>query len=282
MESNSNSPASPGFDAMSPMHPGPLVRIAYGTLAVDIAPSAGGRVAQITCDDVEWLVGHDERNEAMIAWGSYPMLPWVGRIRHGRFHFQGRAYQLPLNFGEHAIHGVAFGLPWQIDRHSPTHVDLSLQLPEDEHWPFGGTARQHIEVGEDRLRMTLSLTAGEQPLPATIGWHPWFRKPDKLDFAPNRMYPRDAEGIASLPLTDPPPAPWDDCFINEKPILIERSGQCIRLTSNCDHWVVYDETDHATCIEPQSGPPDAFNLAPTLCLSPGSSMSAWYLLEWQS
>jgi aldose 1-epimerase len=280
MESKPNSLAPPRLDATSPLHPGPLIRIAYGTLAVDIAPSAGGRVAQITCDDVEWLVGHDEKHQAMIAWGSYPMLPWVGRIRHGRFQFQERAYQLPLNLGAHAIHGVAFALPWWIDDHSPTHIDLSLPLPEDEHWPFGGHARQRIEVGEDRLRTTLSLTAGEKAMPAAIGWHPWFRKPDRLDFAPTRMYPRDAEGIAHLPLTEPSPAPWDDCFINDKPVVIHRAGQRVRLTSNCDHWVVYDETNHATCIEPQSGPPDAFNLAPLQQLSPGSTMSAWFELAW--
>jgi aldose 1-epimerase len=44
--------------------------------------------------------------------------------------------------------------------------------------------------------------------------------------------------------------------------------------------VVYDETAHATCVEPQSGPPDAFNLAPTEYLSPGASISACFLMEW--
>jgi len=36
---------------------------------------------------------------------------------------------------------------------------------------------------------------------------------------------------------------------------------------------------HATCIEPQSGPPDAFNLEPAT-LAAGSSIEAWFLLEW--
>ncbi|HTV84464.1 MAG TPA: aldose epimerase [Dyella sp.] len=262
------------------MHPGPLVRIAHGSLTVDIAPSAGGRIAQITTDHDTWLIGHDEGDEAMIAWGSYPMLPWAGRIRHGRFRFHGRDIQLPRNFGEHAIHGIAFALPWWIDGHSPTHIDLSLPLPEDESWPFGGIARQRIEVGQDGLRMTLSITAGEQPMPATLGWHPWFRKPDRLEFAPTRMYPRDAQGIATLPVIDPPPPPWDDCFLNDKPLVMHRAGQRIRLSSSCDHWVIYDETAHATCIEPQSGPPDAFNLTPSRQLSPGETLSVWYAMEW--
>ena len=53
----------------------------------------------------------------------------------------------------------------------------------------------------------------------------------------------------------------------------------MRLTSDCRHWVVYDEPAHATCVEPQSGPPDAFNLEP-LVLAPGETLQRWFLMEW--
>jgi aldose 1-epimerase len=272
-------PGAPRTGAMAPLAPGPLITIAEGPLSVEIAPTAGGRIAQIVCDGVEWLVGPNDRTSAAIAWGSYPMVPWAGRIRRGRFDFQGRRYQLPLNLGGHTIHGVAFALPWQVDAHSRSHAELSLALPDDERWPFGGTSRQRFEVGENWLRMTLSATAGERAMPATIGWHPWFREPDRIEFSPTGVYPRDEEGIATRPLAEPPPGPWDDCFINEEPVLIHRAGQSLRLTSDCSHWVVYDEIGYATCIEPQSGPPDGLNLAP-MRLSPGASVEAWFLLEW--
>lgn len=267
-------------DALAPLPPGPSIRIGHGMLAVDIAPLAGGRIAQIAFDGTDWLVGHDADNAAMIAWGNFPMLPWAGRIRHGRFDFRGHRYQLPINLGDHAAHGVALGLPWQVDEHSATHVALSLQLPEDGRWPFGGRAHQRIEVGEHHLHMTLTLSAGARAMPATIGWHPWFLKPDRLDFQPTRYYPRDSEHMAHLPLADPPPGPWDDCFLNDRPVFIQRGEQQLRITSSCDHWTVYDEPVHATCVEPQSGPPDAVNLGLAQCLEPGTSLSAWLLLEW--
>ncbi|HUA81422.1 MAG TPA: aldose epimerase [Dyella sp.] len=280
MESNMHPTAPPRDSALTPLLPGCVIRIAHGALAVDIAPSAGGRIAQITFDQVAWLVGHGAEHDAMIAWGSYPMLPWAGRVRRGRFHFQGRDYQLPINLGEHAIHGVGFGEPWRVDEQSPTHVELSLHLPEDDRWPFGGVARQHIQVGQRQLKMVLTLTAGQHAMPATIGWHPWFRKPDRIDFAPDRFYPRDAEGMATLPLAEPPPGPWDDCFLNTKPVFLHRNGQHVRLTSDCRHWVVYDQPSHATCVEPQSGPPDAFNLVPSATIAAGASLCAWFLMEW--
>lgn len=264
---------------MAALAPGPLITIANGSLSVQIAPAAGGRIAQIARDGIEWLVGHGEMTSAAIEWGSYAMVPWAGRIRRGHFDFHDRGYELPLNHDGHAIHGVAFTLPWRVDAHSHSHADLSLALPVDERWPFGGSSRQRIEIGENSLKMMLSVTAGEQPMPACIGWHPWFRKPDQVGFAPSRMYPRDEEGIATHPLAEPSPGPWDDCFINDQPVLIQYGGQRLRLTSDCSNWVVYDELDYATCFEPQSGPPDAFNLAPRR-LEPGATLEAWFLLEW--
>ncbi|HEY5852385.1 MAG TPA: aldose epimerase [Lysobacter sp.] len=264
---------------MSPLAPGPLVSIASGALEVDIAPEAGGRIAQIRHRGDEQLVGHGDDTGAVIAWGCYPMVPWAGRIRRGRFGAEHRQYQLPLNLGAHAIHGVGFAMPWRLQSHGADFAELSLMLPQDEYWPFGGSARQRIEVEDGQLRMSLSVTAGERAMPATIGWHPWFRKPDRVQFEPRRMYPRDADGIATRPLVAPTPGPWDDCFINDLPVVIERDGQRVRLSSDCMHWVVYDAAAHASCFEPQSGPPDSFNLEPML-LTPHTSVKAWFLLEW--
>ena len=272
-------PASSADAALESLTPGALISLTSGPLAVDISPAAGGRIAQIVRNDVEWLVGYSERDAAMIAWGSYPMLPWAGRVRRGQFNFEGRAFQLPVNLGKHAIHGVGLALPWRVEECSAAHVDLSLRLPEDERWPFGGTARQRIEASESALRLRLSVTAGKHAMPVVIGWHPWFRKPERLEFEPSAMYPLDAEGIAVHPLQQPSSGPWDDCFVNTEPVLLERDGQQLRLTSNCTHWVVYDRPAHATCIEPQSGPPDAFNLEPA-ALAAGASIDAWFLLEW--
>ncbi|WP_232823560.1 aldose 1-epimerase [Dyella sp. C9] len=265
--------------ATAPIEPGPLLRIGHGELSVDIAPAAGGRVAQIHYRGQPWLVGH-EHSAAMISWGSYPMAPWAGRIRHGRFHFEGAAWQLPVNLGAHAIHGVAFALPWWVEEYSATHAVLSLALPEDTRWPFGGVVRQRLAVVDACLRMELSVTAGQQAMPATLGWHPWFLKPDRMLFAPSACYPRDDEGMATLPLAVPPPSPWDDCFIHAQPIVLERAGQRLQLRSDCDHWVVYDQPGHATCVEPQTGPPDACNLGLGTRLAPGESLSAWYELSW--
>ncbi|HTQ37205.1 MAG TPA: hypothetical protein VMH77_09230 [Steroidobacteraceae bacterium] len=266
-------------EALRPLAPGTLLELRSEALTVQVAPEAGGRIAQICCDGMRWLCGPDE-DDAAIAWGCYPMLPWAGRIRGGRFHFDGREYRLPANLAAHAIHGVGFTLPWEVSGQSAAQLELSLQLPRDARWPFGGSASQRITLARRALRLELSLTAGDQAMPRPVlGWHPWFRKPERLDFHPSGHFPRDGEGIATRPPAPPPPHPWDDCFINNRPVRLYRAGQGLCLTSGCDHWVVFDERLHTTCVEPQTGPPDAFNLDAGQRLAPGESMTAWFMLE---
>ncbi|WP_372018061.1 aldose 1-epimerase [Pseudoxanthomonas sp. 10H] len=266
-------------DPHAPLEPGPLLRIGEGDLQVDIAAQAGGRIAQVRYQGIEQLVGPGDGFPGAIAWGSYPMLPWAGRIRDGRFEFDGQAWQLPQNLGGHAIHGVSMWLPWTVDAHDAHAIELSLRLPRDRRWPFGGHARQRIEAGPRALSMTLSVHADGEAMPVAFGWHPWFRKPDRIEFEPSAIYPRDGEGIATLPTVAPTPGPWDDCFVNTREVVVHRGSQRLTLSSDCDHWVVYDETAHSTCIEPQSGPADAFNLDPRV-LAPGQAARAWFRIEW--
>jgi aldose 1-epimerase len=265
--------------ALAQVAPGTLVRLSRGNMQVEVAPEAGGRIAQIAYKGTDQLIDHHQAGGAMIGWGCYPMVPWAGRVRRGGFGFAGVRRQLPLNLGNHAIHGVGFAMPWTIESHAAHRLALSLALPQDERWPFGGRAFQRIELEENRLLLQLSVEAGPQAMPATIGWHPWFRKPARLRFSPSCMYPRDGDGVAILPPQAPSAGPWDDCFLNSRTVALESEGRTLTLDSDCTHWVVYDETPYATCVEPQSGPPDAFNIGPFV-LAPGAALVRDFHMAW--
>lgn len=258
------------------------LEIAHDRIAVEIDAGSGGRVAQIRVGGTPLLVGRDDVPASLLlpdgtppatAWGAYPMVPWAGRIRHGRFEFRGRGYSLPINFGDHAIHGVGFASPWAVASVAADRVRLELELPTDARWPFGGRATHELEVAADRVRLAMEVTAGEQAFPVSFGWHPWFRKPSRLDFRPTHMYRRDDEGITVDELVAVRPGPWDDCFTNTVPVGLTIDGVEVQLSSACTHWVVFDEFPHATCVEPQTGPPDAFNIAPRV-LEPGQTSRA--------
>ncbi len=241
---------------------------------VEIDAVRGGRVSQVRVRDIDLLIGPDSGTHDPMRWGSYPMVPWAGRIRGGRFEFDGTAYQLPTLGDGHAIHGVGYVSAWDVVHRTDRTVELTLSLPSDETWPFGGHSHQRISVDEDGVLLELDVSAGVVSFPATIGWHPWFRKPDRFDFHPISMY-RRVDGVATTEQIDVQPGPWDDCFVNNDAVTVTIAGVAVRLTSDCTDWVVYDQPDHATCIEPQSGPPDAHNTRPHV-LRPGDRLRRWF------
>jgi aldose 1-epimerase len=254
-----------------------LVLEAAGT-SLRVRPEAGGRLVSVIVDDQELLVTDDR--DGPVSWGSYPMAPWAGRIRHGQFTFDGRSHQLPITMAPHAIHGVVHDRPWTI-------VDeRTLAIELDDRWPFRGQVEQHFALDEDGLAVTMTLEADE-PMPAVIGWHPWFnrmlapgRAPAIVRFNPAEMLVRDAEGIPTGERVPPSVGPWDDAFTGvADPPVIEWPGQLrVELSSSCAWWVVYDAPRHAVCVEPQSGPPDAVNLAPEV-VTPGTPLT--HVMRWR-
>lgn len=238
-----------------------VLRLEAGTARIEVRPADGGRLGSVTVDGRELLV---TEGQGPMAWGSYPMAPWAGRVRDGRFSFAGQAYQLHLGMPPHAIHGVVYDRPWRIDD------DCTISIDLDERWPFGGRATQRFALDQDGLEISLEIEA-DQPMPVTIGWHPWFRRelepgghPAALRFDPGTMLQRDEAWIPDGRMVAPPPGPWDDAFtdVHGDPV-IEWPGRLrLALSSSCRWWVVYTMPAHAICVEPQSGPPDALNLAP--------------------
>lgn len=239
-----------------------------GDVTLSIHPEYGCRIGQITVAGQPLLVDVPDLDRPHpLMWGCYAMVPWVGRIRGGRFTFDDVEHQLPINHHDgdepgraHAIHGLVYDRPCVHDV-----SDTSCTSTRGLDWAFGGTATQTVEVFTDRVHLALTVASTGRRFPAEVGWHPWFRKPDRLEFAPAAMYERDDHGLPTGVLVAPSDGPWDDCFVNTEPVALhyDRSvAPAVRVESDCDHWVVYDMPDDATCVEPQSGPPDAFNLTP--------------------
>ncbi|NND76070.1 MAG: aldose epimerase [Ilumatobacter sp.] len=261
----------------------------HGHASVDIDPAAGCRVAQITVDGHPLLVDPGARDPQSVMWGAYPMAPWAGRIRHGQFRLFGVDRELELNTEDgdgndpnrrHALHGTVFDRAWTVETATATTVTASCPLAAPERstpslrhfgWTFGGTAHQTLELLDGQLCCHLSIEVDHEdhaPFLGEVGWHPWFRTPDALSFHPDAMYERDEVGLPTGRLVEPAPAPWDDCFVNTAPVTLHYGepdlGLTLTLSSDCDHWVIYSTPDDAICCEPQSGPPDAFNIRPRL------------------
>lgn len=243
-----------------------LLVLTAGDARLTIDPAQGARFTSLIVGGQELLV---TEGYGPIRWGCYPMAPFAGRIRDGRFTFRGQAHELPRNLPPHAIHGTVFERPWDITGPGELTIDLG------EAWPFGGRVIQRIDLHEDGLDAALTLLADE-PMPVSMGWHPWFRRhltgtvdhpappsPQvELAFEATTMLERGADGLPTGQLTLPGPRPWDDCFtgLRSAPRVTWPGILQLELTSTTDYWVVYDEPVEGICVEPQTAPPDIVNL----------------------
>jgi aldose 1-epimerase len=153
-----------------------------GALTLGIAPAWGGALTRFDVRRGDQLIpilrpARDEPGPGPAALGaaSFPLLPYCGRLRAGRFEFEGRSYQFPLNAApeRHSSHGDGWTRPWcltQLDRRS-----ASMTLAADAALPMPYAATQRIAVQAHRVRVTLSVTnTGCDRLPIGVGLHPYF------------------------------------------------------------------------------------------------------------
>ena len=168
-----------------------MISIGSGDATVSVDADHGGRLAGLDVAGRQMLLGRAPERGPM-QWGSFPMVPWAGRVRRGQFVFGGRQHDLPLDLPPHAIHGTAYRQRWYVESVADDELSMSCELD----WELGGRAWQRIEVDDTRLTCVLGVAAGDDAMPAEIGWHPWFSKPESLSFRPSSMYVRDGDGIA--------------------------------------------------------------------------------------
>jgi aldose 1-epimerase len=236
-----------------------VLDLTAGDARVLVSPTEGGRIASLRIRDHELLVGRSGSHDPddPMSWGCFPLVPFAGRVRHGEFAFDDARYELPITMPPNAIHGTGYLLAWEVDGSGRIVTELG---PD---WPFGGHAVQRFRLDEHQLVCQMEVHADARSMPAQVGWHPWFAGPPALTFEATAMYERDDEHVPTGRLVAPGAKPWDDCFtgVAYPPKLTWRdTGITLEVSSTCDHWVVFTEPPHAVCVEPQCGPPDAFNL----------------------
>ena len=275
-----------------------------GALRLALRPDLGGSIAGLWHHGVPVLRSVEPAQLALARKSaSYPLVPYSNRIAHGRFNWQGRPYQLALNFDDspHPLHGVGWLSRWQVEAahgpSAPAEVALTLAHRADAGWPFDFTARQLFQLGSTSLRCEMVVTnSGDRPAPVGLGWHPFFPRrtrsrlhvecsgrwePDALKL-PTQLVPQpgvDAD-VAHLA--------YDHCFEGwSGPARIRDERFTLTLRSSLTRLVIYTppDADHFA-VEPVSHVTNAINQpAPSalglVTLQPGQSCQAWMTLEVQ-
>lgn len=242
-----------------------------------IDPQNGGRVASLAAFGRELLITRNSETNLQ-KWGSYPMVPYAGRVRDGKFTFDSVEHELEINLAPHAIHGTVLDRAFTVVQVSTTEVTMKTGL--SSRFAFDGEVTQTISLAADSVNFVLTLATTAEKMPGQVGWHPWFARPCRIETAFTEMYLRDKFGIPTGEKVAPPAPPYDDCFSGalHSPKIIFDEAITVTIESDCSHWIVYDQTEHAICVEPQSGPPNAFNIEPFI-VTPNSPLTRFMRLS---
>ena len=150
-------------------------------MLLELDPAAGGSVSALRCGDLEILrTGPARSGPAFdpLQYSAFPMVPYVGRIHNGRCRVNGEDIQLHANLPPepHAIHGFGWQTAWKVKSQTDQSVSL-IHEHEADAWPWDYTALQNFQLEEDALILELTVTnGGATPMPAGLGWHPYFRR----------------------------------------------------------------------------------------------------------
>jgi aldose 1-epimerase len=154
-----------------------LIELRAGGAGVSVDVERGGRLGSLSIDGRELLVGPPDADDRSIRWGCFVMAPWAGRLAAGQLEWAGQTIQLPRTHGRHAIHGLTWDRPWTVEACDRVSATIGCDLPV-ETWLPGGRVRQVVRLEPHRLVLEAEVMAGVgaaiAPMPAALGWHPWF------------------------------------------------------------------------------------------------------------
>ncbi|WP_029136746.1 aldose epimerase family protein [Nakamurella lactea] len=218
----------------------------------------GARITELVLGHHSMLVPHDSHDA--LGWGAFVMAPWTGLLRDRTLTVAGQPYPLSGSFpdsaGHLAHHGVARGSAWQRIGDGAWRCEMAPP------WPLGGSVEQRLWLGAGHLRIELCLIAGDGPMVAALGWHPWFRR--RLDVGDEvqvevdpaaQQQQRDSRGVPTGSWERLSAPPWDEYLRTGAPVTLRWPGAgALQICSTTEYLIAYTAHPDGVCAEPVTGP----------------------------
>lgn len=288
---------------MCAMHDEILLR--NGPLTLGLAPGAGGSITRLQCwrhgevfDILRPRVAGPARISPALQMSSFPLVPYCGRLRGGRFLFRERPIRFPLNAlpEYHSSHGDGFTREWHLLELTEHHA--LMRLPAALTAPVRYECLQTVTLLKDRVDLVLRARNTEsRPIPMELGFHPYFARRSRarvqaelpletfwdgeympVGTGPNIRYAQLATGIEAAQL---PEAAEFSGWSGRAAIEWPQDALHVELLTQpaLSHVVIWaPHGEDFFCFEPLSHATDSFNrsvtepdVAPVYELLPGQS-----------
>jgi aldose 1-epimerase len=157
-----------------------LLTLRAGALELVLNPALGGAIRDLSWTGdgarVPLLRASRDGADSVLDMASFPLVPYVNRIRGGRFAFRGREVVLAPNMASDIspLHGQGWLGEWSVESCSADRAELRFVHSEGE-WPWSYEARQVFALDERGLSLRLEcLNLDGEPMPCGLGQHPYF------------------------------------------------------------------------------------------------------------
>ncbi len=157
-----------------------------------IIPERGAILMDLKFDGKSIVDSYKKASDLdILKWGKNIVLyPFPNRLKAGKYNFEGKEYQFPINEKElkNALHG--FGMfqkmrlhGYSISKHHATAVFSNLNSGENEAYPFPHHFKIQFSISSNNeIEVNLVFeNKGEGNLPIGLGWHPYFKLANKVD-----------------------------------------------------------------------------------------------------
>lgn len=289
------------------------ITLTNGHLEAEIAPLLGARLCRLRAleSNIDLVVPLDSWNAPENGWpkaGAYPLIPYSNRIANAQLDFEGETYSLaphPLDL-PNTLHGHAQRCVWAVHARSDQGVELVLNEPATEDWPWPFEAHITYTLDDSSLVVDFVLrNKGAPAMPAGLGWHPFLAldHDSAIHFEAKRCWELDDTFLptganhSSAHATTLTRADWQHapCAIYASEWTgashITRDTGIVRLMANepFTHLVAYTPRSGTFfCLEPVSHVANGFNLAVRgiegtgmRTLQPNETLSASTTLAWE-
>jgi aldose 1-epimerase len=255
-----------------------------------IRPLEGGAVFELLLAGHRVLVSPDGGASP----AEFCMAPWPNRIAGGAFVFAGRRISpgADPSLPPLALHGLAWRRPWTLLSSGKGEAEVAFDWRGADVFPFPFRAHRRFRLSPQAFEVDAELVnRGASPMPAALGFHPFFPSRDLILRAPveggwetqdhipvskgltaEALTLRDGLALASTVL--------DHCFYgwgSMAQLVWPDFAVRMKVRPAVSFLQVYAPAgaDFA-CVEPQSAMPDAFNRSSEeggmRILSPGEAM----------
>jgi aldose 1-epimerase len=160
--------------------PNDLLTLSSDVLELQLSPSIGGAISHLEHIGSYGRTpvlrkGHSPLENVLDA-PSFPLVPYVNRIRDGSFDFRGRTVSIRPNMAgdPSPLHGDGWLNTWNVESADSASAVL-VYRHEPAEWPWAYEARQEFCLAGGVLDLRLSCrNLANEDMPCGLGQHPYF------------------------------------------------------------------------------------------------------------